>query len=256
MSNSSVLFIVEGPNDEVRFLEQLYNVFFRDQHYEVYTYCTTIHTLSQVLFNDYPDFEEDEIDIQLLLKSLEKDEAKISILSKRYRDVFLIFDFDPHHDNPHFDTVCRMLRFFDDSTNHGRMYINYPMMQSYKHLRKMPDDSFSERITYISEASKYKATVAKESDYSDVSKYTYAVFVSIAVHQLRKINRILEGEYQTPSKEIFLTWNWIDLYNEQMSRMEQDGFVYVVNTCISLLVEYNPSRFFDVIQKKKNEFDI
>lgn len=35
---------------------------------------------------------------------------------------------------------------FVDAADIGRLYINYPMIESYRHLCRLPDDDFAERI--------------------------------------------------------------------------------------------------------------
>ena len=79
MQNNKVLFIVEGESDEVRFLKRMFHTCFSNQNYEIYSYKTNIHVLAQLLFQEYPDFESDEIDIKLVLRSLEENEHKISM---------------------------------------------------------------------------------------------------------------------------------------------------------------------------------
>ena len=124
-----ILVIVEGEADEVKFLRSLFQNCYKKADYKVYSYKTNIHVLAQELYNNYPDFDEDETDIKLVLASLETNADKKKKLLEKYTDVFMIFDFDPQHDHPHFDTVRRMLKYFDDSTAQGKLFINYPMMQ-------------------------------------------------------------------------------------------------------------------------------
>ena len=58
-------------------------------------------TLAKRLEDDYPNFDEDEADICLVLRSYESSNTKRAILSEKYTDVFLIFDFGPQHDSPY-----------------------------------------------------------------------------------------------------------------------------------------------------------
>ena len=256
MPNNKILFLVEGENDEVSFLHRLLAKCYVNQEYEIYSYRCNIHVLAQVLFNEYPDFEDDEIDIQLVLKSKETDKHKRDLLSQRYRDVFLVFDFEPHHDHPHFDTVLRMLKYFSDSSNHGKLYINYPMMQSYKHFASLPDDTFAARQVKISDCSQYKRLVGEMSGFTDINSYSYVTFVSLIVHHLRKANLLLSGNYITPSCEEYLTWNGADIYNCQCRFVKNSESIFVLNTSLFLGVDYRPSAFFRIISKRACEFDI
>lgn len=256
MPNNKILFIVEGDNDEVSFLRRLLAKCFTGHDYEIYSYRCNIHVLAQVLYDEYPDFEEDEIDIQLVLKSKETDKHKRFLLSQRYRDVFLVFDYDPQHDHPHFDTVLRMLKYFSDSSNHGKLFINYPMMQSYKHFSVLPDDSFATRLVTIEECRHYKRLVGDSSSFTDINSYSYITFVSIIVHHLRKANLLLTGNYTTPLCEEYLTWSGADIYEAQCRQVDQCGSVMVLNTSLFLGVDYRPNEFFRTISKRACEFDI
>lgn len=59
--------------------------------------------LASRLEKDYEDFEDDELDILLFLKSYE--ESNKEIFNLKYTDVFMIFDFEPQHPYQHFDTI-------------------------------------------------------------------------------------------------------------------------------------------------------
>lgn len=256
MLNNKVLFIVEGDSDEVKFLKKLYKTCYAQQEFEIYSYKTNIHILAQVLYNDYPDFDEDEVDIKLVLRSLEDDSRKRDILNQKYRDVFLIFDFEPQHDHPHFDTVRRMLAFFSDSTNQGKLYINYPMMQSFKHLTSLPDDCFKDRLVTQDQWENYKELVGDESNFTDLTQYTYITFVSLAVHHLKKAYYIVSNKYEFPAAWICNPWPSLELFDKQHQHYQLFRKLYVVNTCIFLLFEFSPLQFFHQITTNKDKFYI
>ena len=256
MQNSKILFIVEGENDEVAFVKRLLAKCYANHHYEIYSYRCNIHVLAQTLINEYPSFEDDEVDIQLILKSKEIENSKRRILSQKYQDVFLIFDFDPQHVNPHFDTIIRMLDYFSDSADHGKLFINYPMMQSYKHFSILPDDSFIERRVSIDECRIYKRLVGEMSAFTDINKYSYITFVSLIVHHLRKANYILTGNYVIPSYEEYVSWSGSELFMRQWHLLESENYFHVLNTSIFLAIDFRPHDFLKVVSKRTSDFDI
>ena len=69
MKTKNILFIVEGKNDEPRFIEQLLSKCYPASNFKIYSYEANLHMLASRLENDYFDFEEDELDILLFLKS-------------------------------------------------------------------------------------------------------------------------------------------------------------------------------------------
>ena len=251
-----ILFIVEGEDDEVSFLSKLYSTCFRGNNYQIYSYQNNIHTIAQILNSEYPDYLNHEIDIRLLLRSKEKDEQKREILSRVYSDIYLVFDFEPHHDFPHFEMVRDMMDYFNDSTDRGKLFINYPMMQSYKHLGKLPDAGFENRSVTIDQARYYKKIVGDESEHTNLSLYTYPVFTAIAVHHIQKANKLLTGNYCLPEVEEYLSWKGADIYNIENELLNQHRIIQVLSTVIFLLVDYRPKHFFESLATHANSFDI
>lgn len=103
MKTKNVLFIVEGTNDEPHFIKQLLSKCYPSYNYKIYSYEANLHMLASRLEKDYEDFEDDELDILLYLKSYE--ESNKEIFNLKYTDVFMIFDFEPQHPYQHFDTI-------------------------------------------------------------------------------------------------------------------------------------------------------
>lgn len=254
MPEHNFLFVVEGDADEPRFIKQLFQKCYSSVPFKTYTYRTNLHNLAKVIEEEYPDFESDEIDIKLVLKSKEENSDKRKILEAKYTDIFLIFDFEPQQDVPRFPVIRRMLTYFNDSTNHGKLFINYPMMQSYKHFTKLPEPEFESLKVTIDECKSYKRIVGAVSKYTDVTQYTYPHFMSIAVHHLRKANLIMNGTYITPEKDEYLQWNYVHIFDKQIEEKDLNNTVFVLNTCIFVLVDYRPSSFFMQLTDRKQQF--
>ena len=47
-----------------------------------------------------------------------------------------------------------MQRIFMDATDIGKLYINYPMIESYQHLKCFPDDDYAERKIPVNTATR------------------------------------------------------------------------------------------------------
>ena len=80
--------------------------------------------------------------------------------------IYLIFDFDPQDPNADFEILKSMLRFFNDSSSRGKLFINYPMMQSYRHIKCWEDTEFRNRSVQTNIGRRYKALVDKEASNS------------------------------------------------------------------------------------------
>ncbi|MBE6519871.1 MAG: hypothetical protein E7Z68_01970 [Thermoplasmata archaeon] len=156
-----ILIIVEGPNDEKVMVEKLWDRFDKNADHLVMAYETNIYVLMRSLF--IGGVMDDDLDLLRFLKSKDVPEEKRLGLNERFTDVYLIFDFDPHDPRADFDMLRKMLRFFNDSTSRGKLFINYPMMQSYRHIRSKRDCDFKDRLSSVDLGKKYKSLVDQEA---------------------------------------------------------------------------------------------
>ena len=251
--SKKILLIVEGESDEVKFLRGLFENCFKKADYKFYSYKTNIHTLAQELYNNYPDFDDGDIDIRLVLASLESSKDKKEMLMDKYSDIYMVFDFEPQHDHKHFDTVRRMVNYFNDSTNQGQLFINYPMMQSYKHFECLPCPLFEFYEVPLDQAKEYKRYIGEMSNFKDLTKYTYITYYSIAVHHLKKANKILNGFYLLPSKSEYFDFKATPIFDYQVNLLELSNNISILNTCIFALVDFAPSKFFAFVSRHKDD---
>ncbi len=251
MKAKNILFIVEGANDEPRFIKQLFSKCFPSTQYNIYSYEANLHMLANRLERDYPSFEEDELDILLFLKSYESKNKEIFDL--KYTDVFLIFDFEPQHIDLHFDTIKKMILYFNQSEERGKLFINYPMMQSYRHMSSLPCNEFLMSKLLKDAFHNYKEIVSKDSFNNDVSTYEYTTFISLAFHHLSKLLFIQNGIVSVPTYENYDSLNYTRILDIQLKNLQSD-FLWIVNTCTMILIDYKPDTFFNQIIKHKTMF--
>lgn len=250
MIKRKLLFITEGEVDEPKFIDKVFSKCYPNIEYDYYAYSTSIHTLSSMLFNENGEIDE-YLDIKNVLKENEENEYKREKLSNKYSDIILVFDFDPHSDNPQFKKIKKMMSFFNDSTDNGKLYINYPMMQSYKHIKNYFDSDFKNRKVEVSKCSEYKQLVDKESVLKDLKKYTYPVIMKIIGFNLKKANYLLNSKYEIPSCDEFNKIDLNKIYNIQC-KMKDENKVSVLNTFVFNIVEYNPK----IILKNVTDFEL
>lgn len=253
MKTKNILFIVEGKNDEPRFIERLLLKCYPTSNFKIYSYEANLHMLASRLEKDYSNFEEDELDILLFLKSYETRQKEIFDL--KYTDVFLIFDFEPQHPDLHFDTIQKMIRYFSQSDERGKLFINYPMMQSYRHLKSLPDNDFLQSRLFKQDFNHYKEIVSNESFNNDISTYDYTIFVSLAFHHFVKLLSMQNQNKSIPTIEDYDYLDYAKVFNIQYKNF-RNHFIWIVNTCILILVDYKPKAFFEKITKHKATFKL
>lgn len=246
MSKKDLLFITEGEPDEPDFIKKFLEICIPNVEYNIYPYTTTIHTLAKSIFNKNGEIDED-LDIKKVLKEQEKDLMKKIILQKDYTDIILVFDFEPHCDSPEFEKVEKMLEYFNDSSNMGKLYINYPMMQSYKHFKSLPDDEFKDRKIETMDASNYKTIVHKESNYIRLKDYNFPIFMKIIGYHLMKANYIITKRYELMNKTEYVNLDYKKIYNIENTNNKKEQFVDVLNTFVFFAIDFNPTNILEKI---------
>jgi len=253
-----VLFIVEGYNDEPDLIAKMYSACFlgKPDDYEFYIFDTNIHQLAPKLIVDGK--VDEDLDLKLVLRSEESNPDRLNILSQKYSDIYMIFDFDPQQRNADLRNIEILLSYFTDSTEMGKLFINYPMMQSYKHLTALPDLSFVGKTADHSEVLHYKELVDAQSlaELKQVKKYTFETFVSIATHHLRQCLYILNGSTADPSVQEYLDIDFSVLFEKQLNMWIHNDSCYVLNTSLFILIDYMPEKFFQQIYRHKENYRI
>lgn len=126
--NTKILVIVEGEKTDVRLMKHLLSMYGLDKKHEIVSYNTNIYTLYNDMFRDD---DPESYDILQVLKSRELDEDKKRIFDEEYSDILLIFDFDPQDVQYDKKKIIYMQKYFSESSDMGKLYINYPMVEAF-----------------------------------------------------------------------------------------------------------------------------
>lgn len=125
---SKILMLVEGAKTDVKLMSKLLDMYGISDNHELVSYNTNIYELYREMFSDG---DPDAIDLLQLLKEREYDENKKKIFDERYSDILLIFDLDPQDHLFSVHKIMEMAEYFNESSDMGKLYINYPMINSY-----------------------------------------------------------------------------------------------------------------------------
>lgn len=248
------LFILEGPKDEPKLLNSMFQEMKKDDQHCYFFRCN-LHVLANLLMPNEDD-ELEDIDLLMTLKGRKNSAEDAEVLSHRYTDIFMVFDFEPQEGNPVFNKIRKMIAYFNDSTGNGKLYINYPMMQSYRHLTMLPDPCFEFRKATVDLSKKYKQVVAEEGKAipDHLKSYNHVLLYSMAVHHLEKREKVLGRAYALP-----IAYNEtedVEVFDRQTRMLAEEKSCYVLNTAILLLVAYAPSRFLREVKTHPNSFYI
>lgn len=191
---NGVLFIFEGERKEPNFFHNIKKIYPEYIDYKFLCVCGNIY----MLYNDIS--KDEDLDIVELIKSyhipknkkifeeIERENIKIS-------EIYMFFDFDGHDSKYNSEKLLKMLKLFDNETELGKLYISYPMIEAYTHLKSFDDEEFKNRICLIEDCGTYKKVCSDESCIKDPRKIKKEELKIIFAHNMKKMNYIVNNEY-------------------------------------------------------------
>lgn len=120
-------------------------------------------------------------------------------------------------------------------------------------LKSIPDPEY---LLRKASPVKYKELVDWETCMPSLRLFSYAVFVRISVQHLRKAAWILFNEDKIPSVHEYGNIDWVNVYETELNLFFQSETVYVLNTLIFCMVDYNPLHFFSKIHRHSQKYDV
>lgn len=144
-----ILFVFEGKDDKTYF-EAIKQLFFPEKSDTfVCTYNSNIYSLYTKLKGHDALNEMLEVDTVSVLKEilLEKgDETLKDIREDEVSEIYLFFDYDFQEDARTLEVnnkrLSELLDYFTEETGKGKLYINYPMVESLRYTKELPDNDY------------------------------------------------------------------------------------------------------------------
>ena len=232
-----ILFICEGAKTEKKFCNLIIDKYFiqNNREKEYVAFDTNIYGL-------YDEMSQDEgLDIVELIKEKakkKKDMYNYSKLEKGgFSEIYLIFDFDfqaPQYDDK---KIKAMLDFFNNETEHGKLYINYPMIESFKHFKSLPDFDFNSYTVTKNECSSYKQyidSISKIVHFNDVGESDLGIIIKQNLDKAYMITNNSKGDYSTYMEKI----SQENILSYQVKYLHDNEFIYVINTSVFWGIDY------------------
>ena len=144
-----ILFIFEGKDDKTYF-ESIKRLFFPEKSETfVCTYNSNIYSLYTKLKNHDALNGKLEVDTVSVFKEIltEKgDNTLKDIREDEVSEIYLFFDYDFQEKSRTLEEnnkrLSEMLEYFTDETDNGKLYINYPMVESLRYTKELPDNDY------------------------------------------------------------------------------------------------------------------
>ena len=250
MKTRNILLIVEGKITEVEMFEKLGQLFLdKRTQLKFFVYKSNIYSLYHKI-KEYDEFT-DTISILKDLATNSKDKA---VLNGKFSEIYLVFDYDPQETAYSDEKIMEMVNLFSDETEFGKLYINYPMMESYKDHKNFDLSEFvSKRVDLENLSSEsYKAYIEENGYKRSIDKYTQRHFKLLCKINACKTNYILNQKIKFPTKqeyEVFLEQKWI--LEMQIDSKNSEGSFYVLNTSSMFLLDYFGDKYYREISAIK-----
>lgn len=242
---SKILLIVEGEVEEPRILGSeshgLLSLIGSD--YEIVPFASSIYELYEAYKNNEYD---DLVSYLRIEKGLKIDD---NILSKNaFSAVYLIFDFEPQYQKYSDEKILDLLNTFNNETELGKLYINYPMVEAYYHLLELPDSNYNDRTISLNGLSgkKYKhlvntTTCLKKNNIRNIH------LCHIIMHNYNKCKVMIS------SKEKFIDYKKV--LEEQIKMKNKNNEIFVLSTFPLIVIDYNYEKAMEILHiKLKDNF--
>lgn len=146
-----ILFVFEGKDDKTYF-ESIKRLFFPEKSDTfVCTYNSNIYSLYSKLKEHDALQGMLEVNTVSVFKEIlleRQDETLRDIREDEISEIYLFFDYDFQEDSrtlkENNQSLSEMLAYFKDETASGKLYINYPMVESLRYTKEIPDDNYWE----------------------------------------------------------------------------------------------------------------
>lgn len=206
-----ILFVLEGERPDLR----LYKSMMEACGVAGDTVAAVYGCNIDALYHEMKDLGEGADIVDVLRMKYQDDESspfKGVSRSDQFSEIYLIFDYDFHDVNRSPEELNNqlsyLLSFFDEETEHGKLYINYPMIESIRYTKELPDPYYYHYSVSREECRSFKQISAAFSYYSNMSfllggnaEKRAKNWELLKIQNVAKANYICNGENSFPPAE-------------------------------------------------------
>ena len=243
-----ILFVFEGEKSEPVIFDSIEKLFLSGEELRIVKCGFDLPTL----YSKLKEYDED------LFRSLPLKENGIIIpegkrIDTLFSQVFLFFDYDFQNRmglEKLNGILDEMLEFFGDETENGKLYINYPMVESLKYTKEMPDDDYYKYVATRQEcvdhmfkgnAEKFAYSAVKAYCFIDLAKTDKALVLSnwenLKLQNVMKANYLMTGNNAMPDDK--QTINQPGIFDAQKKKyVSISERVAILNSFPLFLYEY------------------
>ena len=250
---NNILFVFEGRKAEPKIFRNINRLFFTSDsgcsNYFYGVFGTHVHQLCWEVLQD-PD-----LDLFVLLKQRGMIKPLMPHIGDMGRDlsqlrredfaeIYLFFDADNH--DPNFDAskLEELISFFDNETEHGKLYINYPMVESLKDYHPK-NAQYTRCLVPVGSNTHYKKAVGYYTCNAHVGTYTVEYWKELIRYFIRKGNCLLEDHFEMFNYDVYME----QLLQASIVRKQRDHWAlqqtFMLNSIPFFLLDYFGRDFYD-----------
>lgn len=250
-----ILFVFEGDEREPRLYKTLERLYFpRANDNIICSFGNNIYDL----YRELQEYDGDGDIVALMRERLAvRDDTTLKgIRNSDISEIFLFFDYDFQNSQISLEEINsrleEMLMLFDDETDNGKLYINYPMIESICYTRELPDEAYVHYMVGREACRDFKHLVREFSAYDsfdhllfqDGETPTKAKYLKVKdnweyLKQMNvcKANLLTKGQYSLPREKSDIAQ--LSIFKSQVVKyVNQSEHVAVLNSFPIFIYEY------------------
>ena len=237
---SKILLLVEGKRPDKAIVKHFYHLYNQHSEIEIVAYETNVYQFYGHLEEKYAG-SEDKIDYEMIDLPLFLAECHWRPNSKKlaemdFIETLLVFDLDPQDDRYSSDVIIELMENFSDSMGIGKLYLNYPMVESVVDMKSLNDKAFAsstEKLDNlrkkVGKKNKYKHDVDSRSFIGNIRQNIKNIDIETGGKLINLHHQKLEFITQLPSA---VSEKYLHLCYEQCRKVDEEKLVWIINTSI------------------------
>lgn len=255
-----ILFVFEGEKREPELFRTIETLFFKDKQNIVCSFGNNIYELYSELKS-----LDDAGDIVSVMRERYKGEEDSPFAgiesSSAFSEIYLIFDYDFQNKNITLAEmnrqILKMLELFDDETENGKLFINYPMVEAIRYTKSLPDPNFRDYIVSREQCQKtpFKGLADEFSDYKSFDFLTFSTrrpasgkeiesrkqnWKMVNIQNISKANLICNDSISIPESKDSISQR--SIFSKQLEKfIESSETVSILSAFPLFLFDYFPA---------------
>jgi hypothetical protein len=258
MSNT-ILLVFEGEDVEKQLFNSIKKYFFTSSNRKSIIRGTFKGEIYQLWENIKDD---DNIDIIEVLK--ERPDTDINDIKRNdVSEIHLFFDHEGHSHLKKMSTeeynkmINDLLDTFNNETEHGKLWISYPMIEAIKHCKDDPANCFKDTHLEISDNVNYKNHVNETSNFLDIKEYTEKTWHYLSMINIQRTYRLITNKYNKISDyQTIKHWFEGNAIIKQIQEKQYEKFILPKNEVVALspfplfIISYYGEKYFNQCKRE------